>query len=250
MARALLVRGMLAGVLAGLVALVFAAAFGEPQVAAAIRVEEAHAAAGEAGAEPVSRLVQSTVGLGLAIIVFGAAVGGVFGLAFGFLYGRLGASGARATGARATALGVAATGFVAGSLVPFLKYPANPPGVESSLGMRERTALYFLVLLIAVLVAIGALIAGRSLVARWGAWNGAIAASLGFVVIVTVIGAVLPGAPSQGEGFPPELLWRFRVASLGTQAALWVALGLVFGALTERAERRDAAAARPLEPVG
>jgi hypothetical protein len=242
MARTLLVRGMVAGVFAGLVALVFAAAFGEPQVAAAIRIEEANAA-GEAGAEPVSRLVQSTVGLGLAIVVFGAAVGGVFGLAFGFVYGRVGR-----LGARGTALGVAGAGLVAATLVPFLKYPANPPGVESTLAMGERTGLYFLMLFIAVMAAIGAVVAGRSLVDRWGTWNGTIVAGLGYLAVVGLAAALLPGAPAHMGEFPAELLWRFRISSLGTQAALWVALGLIFGGLTERAARRHAEQ-RTLDPV-
>jgi hypothetical protein len=245
MVRNLLVRGMVVGVIAGLIALAFAAAFGEPQVAAAIRLEEAHAAAGDdAGAEPVSRLVQSTFGLGLAIVVFGAAIGGVFGLAFGFAYGRLGR-----LGSRATALAVAAIGFVAAGLVPFLKYPANPPGVESTAGMGERTGLYFLMVLVAVLAAVGALIAGRSLVARWGAWNGVTAAALGFLAVVGLVAFAVPDTPAHMDGFPADLLWRFRIASLGTQAVLWAGLGLVFGALTERAERRAAPARQPLEPV-
>jgi hypothetical protein len=243
MARTLLVRGMVAGVFAGLVALVFAIAFGEPQVAAAIRVEEAKAAA-DAGAAPVSRLAQSTIGLALAIVVLGAAVGGVFGLAFGFVHGRLGA-----LGARGAALGVAATGFVTGTLVPFLKYPANPPGVESTVAMGERTGLFFLMLLIAVLAAIGALIAGRSFVDRWGGWNGSIAAVAGFVAVVGLTAALLPGAPAHMADFPAELLWRFRIASLGTQLVLWTALGLIFGGLTARAEQRGAATEHTLDPV-
>jgi len=241
MARTLLVRGMLAGVLAGLVALVFAAAFGEPQVAAAIAIEEANSVDHEAG--PVSRVFQATVGLGLAVLLFGAAVGGVFGLAFGFVHGRFGDR-----SARAAALGVAVIGFVTAALVPFLKYPANPPGVESTADMGERTALYFLMMLIAVAAAVGALIAGRSLVGRWGAWNGAIAAAVAAIVVVGLAGALLPAISTHSDGFPPELLWRFRIASLGTQAALWAALGLIFGALTERAERR-ATPTQAFEPV-
>jgi MFS family permease len=244
MARTLLVRGMVVGVFAGLAAFVFALAFGEPQVAAAIRIEEAHAAAGDAGPEPVSRLAQSTIGLALATVVLGAAVGGVFGLVFGFVHGRLGP-----VGARGTALGVALTGFVAGTLVPFLKYPANPPGVESTLAMGERTGLFFLMLLIAVLAAVGALIAGRSLVARWGGWNATIAAVVGFAVVAGLAVAVLPDAPAHMGDFPADLLWRFRISSLGTQLVLWIALGLLFGGLTARAERRDAPAERTLDPV-
>jgi hypothetical protein len=244
MARTLLVRGMVTGVFAGLVALAFAAAFGEPQVAAAIRIEEARSAVGDAGPEPVSRGVQATIGLGIAVVVFGTAIGGVFGLAFGFVYGRLGR-----LGARATALTVAIAGLVAASLVPFLKYPANPPGVESTLAMGERTTLYFLMILIAVAAAIGALIVGRSLVARWGAWNGTIATVLGYAAVVGLAATLLPSAPAHLGDFPAELLWQFRITSLATQMLLWLALGLIFGALTDRAERRAATAGRTLDPV-
>jgi hypothetical protein len=248
MARTLLVRGMLVGVIAGLVALAFAYLFGEPQVAAAVRLEEATAAPGEAGSEPVSRLIQSTLGLGLAVLVFGTAVGGVFGLAFAFVYGRFGQ-----LGARATAASIAMIGFVGAVLVPFLKFPPNPPGVEATQGMRERTALYFLVLLIGVVAGIGAALAGQSLVPRWGGWNAAIAAAVGYAVVVGVICAVLPDSPARFDGYPPDLLWRFRISSLGVQAVLWASLGLVFGALTDRAERRTerqaASAGKPLEPV-
>jgi hypothetical protein len=36
------------------------------------------------------------------------------------------------------------------------------------------------------------------------------------------------------KGFPADTLWRFRLASLGTQACIWATLGLGFGALAER----------------
>jgi predicted cobalt transporter CbtA len=242
--RTLLVRGMLAGVLAGLVALLFAYVVGEPQVAAAIRFEDAHAAGGDY-AEPVSRTVQSTLGLGVAILVFGAAIGGIFGLAYGFVYGRVGAF-----GSRGTALGVGALGFVCGTLVPALKYPPNPPGVAAELDMRARTGQYFLMLLIAVLVAVGSIIVGRSLIPRLGGWNAAVVAAVGFIVVCAVVGALLPLSPMHTGGFPPDLLWRFRLAAIGTQAVLWLSLGLVFGGLTYRAERRAiAAGGRVPEPV-
>jgi len=61
---------------------------------------------GMAAEEVVSRAVQSTLGLGTAVLVYGTALGGIFALAFAFSYGRLGA-----LGARATSMLVAATGF-------------------------------------------------------------------------------------------------------------------------------------------
>ena len=123
MVRNLLVRGMLAGLIAAALALVFAWIFGEPQVGAAIALEEnaghaGHAAeavatAASADPEPVSRGAQSTIGLATALGLYGVAIGGVFALVFAFAYGRLGALGARAT---AALIGLGA--FVTVELVP------------------------------------------------------------------------------------------------------------------------------------
>src|SRR5579864_4383706 len=101
MIRALLVRGMLAGALAGLLALGFAWMFGEPQVDLAISFERhVHAMAGEAPApELVSRAVQSTAGLSIGILVYGCALGGIFALGFAYAYGRIGRLSPRATAA-------------------------------------------------------------------------------------------------------------------------------------------------------
>ena len=40
-------------------------------------------------------------------------------------------------------------------------------------------------------------------------------------------------------GLLAGLLWNFRLASLGTQLTLWTVLGASFGALCERANRKD-----------
>ena len=46
---------------------------------------------------------------------------------------------------------------------------------------------------------------------------------------------LLPAINEVPDGFPAVLLWRFRMASLGMQAVMWATIGLLFGALTERA---------------
>ncbi|MFG1874974.1 CbtA family protein [Sphaerisporangium sp. NPDC049003] len=240
MVRNLLVRGMLAGLVAAALALVFAWIFGEPQVGAAITLEEhaghaAHAteAVAEAAAaepEPVSRGVQSTVGLATALGVYGVAVGGVFALVFAFAYGRLGAFGARATS------GLIALGaFVTVELVPFLKYPANPPAVGDPGTISRRTVLYFAFVLISVLLAVAAVYAGRRLAPRYGNWNATSLAIAGFLVAVVVVCLLMPTVDEVPPGFPAALLWKFRLASLGTQAAVWSGIGLTFGALAGRA---------------
>src|ERR1700744_3240319 len=123
MVRALLIRGMLAGGLAGLFAFGFAWVFGEPQVNLAISFEQHMHAAGKAPEpELVSRAVQSTVGLLTGIFVYGCALGGIFSLVFAYAYGRIARSSPRATAAM-----LAALCFASLILGPQIKDPANPP---------------------------------------------------------------------------------------------------------------------------
>jgi len=231
MARSLLIRGMLAGLAAGLVAFVVARVFGEGAVAQAIAFEGAHAAAhGEAGEpELVSRGVQSSIGLLTATLVYGVGIGGIFALVFAAMSGRVGGFGAR-TLAGLIGLG----GFVAIGLVPFLKYPPNPPAVGDSDTIGRRTALFLAMVAVSVLVAVLAVIAGRRLRPALGPWNATIAAALGFVVVMAAVAWLLPVVDEVGRDFPASTLYQFRVASLTIQASVWATLGLVFGALAER----------------
>jgi predicted cobalt transporter CbtA len=242
----LLVQGMLAGLAAAVLAFGFASFFGEPQVDSAISFEQSHSAAphehgtGEAGAsgeeELVSRGTQSTIGLATAVGVYGLAFGGLFALAFAFAYGRIGNLSARAT---AGVLGIGA--FTVVYLVPYLKYPANPPAVGSPDSINERTTWYFVLVLISLVLAVVATVVARKLTERLGSWNAALLGVLGYVVIISVVAVVLPKINEVPDGFPASLLWNFRLASLGTQLVLWTAIALIFGVFTERRVRRVAA---------
>jgi hypothetical protein len=243
--RSLLVRGMLVGVVAAALAFVFATVFGEPQIDRAIAFEDGHAMPGMAAPELVSRTVQSTWGLGVATAIYGAALGGIFGLAYAFAHGRLGR-----LAARGTALLVAGVGFVAVFLVPYLKYPANPPSVGRSDTIGQRTALYFAMMLVSVAAAVGAVLVARNLVPRLGGWYAVLVAIGGFLAVVLVAGQVLHPINEVPEDFPATVLWRFRIASLGMQAVLWATFGLLFGELTERSLRRHAARVGQLTPAG
>lgn len=231
MVRALLIRGMLAGILAGLLAFGFAWLFGEPQVDHAIAFgEHLHQLAGEVPEpELVSRAVQSTVGLLTGVVVYGCAFGGIFALAFAYAHGRLGRWSPRTT---AAVLALAA--FVVLILVPQIKYPANPPSVGNPDTIGLRTALYFGVLALSVAAAIAAFSTGRSLVAQVGAWNAALIGGAAYVVAMIVVMLVMQPINEVPEAFSAVVLWRFRLASLGIEAVLWTTLGLVFGALAER----------------
>jgi hypothetical protein len=226
----LLMRGMLAGLLASLLAFGFAKVFGEPQVDRAIAFEEQLAKAAGEAEEPeiVSRDVQSTIGLFTGVGVYGTALGGLFALAFAFVSGRL-----VRMPPRTTALVLAAVGFLALYIVPYLKYPANPPSIGQAETIGYRTQLYFAMIvfsLAALAIAIGV---GRRLVDQLGRWNATLAGAAVYVGLTALAAYVLPPINEVPEAFPADLLWHFRIAALGTQVVLWTAIALLFGALVE-----------------
>jgi hypothetical protein len=233
--RTLLVRGMLAGLLAGAAAFLVAYLFGESKVDAAIAIEEAgHIAAGhEHGAAeeaPVSRALQATAGLGTGVLLYGVALGGIAALVYCYALGRIGRFGPRATAALVTG-GL----FVTVTLVPYFKYPANPPAVGDPDTATRRTVLYLLMIALSVLLAAAATILGRRLAPSLGNWNASVVGGGAFVVAVGVAYAFLPGINEVPADFPAALIWQFRLASLGIQTTLWATFGLAFGFLAERA---------------
>ena len=232
MVRTLLIRGLLVGVVAGALVFLVATLLGEPSLNAAISFEEARVAAtGEADEHAVvSRAVQSTVGLALGSLVYGATVGGLFAIAYAVAQGRLGR-----LGVRGTALAVALGGFLAVGLLPALKYPANPPGSTDGATIDDRTRWYFLMMAVSVLVVVGAAVLARALARRLGSWNAGTLAVLAGVGVVAVTYLVLPGVDEIPADFPAGVLWEFRLASIGLHVTAWAAIGLLFGALTDRA---------------
>jgi predicted cobalt transporter CbtA len=267
MTRTFLVRGMLVGIVAGLLAFGFGKLFGEPQIDRAIAFEEQKDKAKEAEAKPpsdrvkapaeemkgtdvskdmimskgeaaepelVSRAVQSSIGLLTGVVVYSAAFGGLFALVFAFAYGRVGNLGPRATSAL-----LAGAGFVAIALVPMLKYPANPPAIGEPETIGYRTALVFAMLVISIAGLSIAVMLGRRLAASYGSWNATLMAAGAFILIIAICQFVMPDINEVPEGFSVTVLWRFRTASLGTQIVMWTTIGLLFGSLTERSLSRQ-----------
>jgi predicted cobalt transporter CbtA len=223
---------MLAGVLAGLLAVGFAMLFAEPQLELALGFESLMH--NQAEPDLVSRAVQRTAGLLSAGIACGAALGGIVALVFAFAYQRIGRAGPRALAAL-----LSGGGYIAVVLVPQLKYPANPPSIGHAETIGLRTALHFEMIVIALAALTLAVLVGRQLLARFGGWNGSLIATLAFIVIVGAVQLALPDINEVPDGFPAVVLWRFRIASLGTQLVLWSAFGVIFGVLAERSLSRS-----------
>ena len=260
-ARDLLVRGLLAGLLAGVATFFVAYVVGEPSVGAAIALEESgehadthshggtaeepsseeHAhdtGAGAAHETVVPRSLQSTAGLATATVVAGVTLGGLVGAVSALALGRLGR-----LGVRSTVLLVTGLGFLATYVVPFLAYPPNPPAVGRPDTIGERTALYFILVAVSLIVGVVAVLVARRLTPRWGAWYATLACAAGYVVVLVVATALMPTYDEVPAGFPASVLYEFRRASLVTQLVLWGVVGLATAELAHRLAvrgRRDA----------
>ena len=242
MVRTLLIRGMLVGLVAGLLVFGFGKLFGEPQVDRAITFEtaldevkaKAHAAMGMPAEIPepelVSREVQASIGLFTGVVVYCTAFGGLFALVFAYADGRVGRLSPRAVSAL-----LAAGGLIAVYVVPNVKYPANPPSVGAPETIGYRSAIYFLMMLISIAAMVAAVIAGKRLAPRYGAWSAALIAAAAYIAVIIVAQLLLPAINEVPDEFPAVVLWKFRIASLGMQFVMWATIGLLFGALTERA---------------
>jgi predicted cobalt transporter CbtA len=231
MTRILLVRGMLAGAVAGLLVFALARWIGEPQVERAIAFETSMDQAKGEAPEPmiVSRRIQSTLGLLTATVVDGTAVGGIFALVFAFALGRL-----PITSPRLLSLLLAGLGFVAIALVPALKNPPNPPSVGNPETIGARTAAFFLMIIFSMASMILAVQIERRFQIRWGVWNAELLAVAFFVIATAAASHFLPDFDEVPAGFPVTLMWKFRVAALEMQLLLWSVLGFLFGRFADR----------------
>lgn len=241
MVRTLLIRGMLTGILAGLLVFSFAKIYGEPQVDRAISFEsamdeakmQADMAKGihdEPEPEIVSRPMQASWGLFTGVMVYSTAFGGLFALVFAFAYGR--ASGLSPRGVSAL---LALLGFICLYAVPNLKYPANPPSVGHPDTIGIRTALYFTMMGLSAAAMVIAAALRKHLAPAYGNWNAALIAAAFYLIAVVLVAALLPPINEVPANFPAVVLWHFRIDALAMQAIMWASFGLIFGALTERA---------------
>ena len=267
MEKKLILRGLLAGGLGGLLAFAFARIFAEPLIQRAIDYEEGRSEAQEkldraAGLaahghehEVFSRAIQADVGIGVGLVLVGAALGALFAVAYVICIGRTGN-----IRPRPLALVVAAAGFVGLYLVPFMKYPANPPAVGNDATIVVRTQLYLIMVAATLILMFVATVLGQRLAKRIGSWPAAVWAGLGFLVAISVVMLILPPlghldtnvaenglratetplplrAPDGTivyPGFPADVLAKFRVYSVTAQLIMWATIGLVFAPLADR----------------
>jgi Probable cobalt transporter subunit (CbtA) len=144
----IVLRGALAGVIAGIIGFVFAKIVAEPLVNQAIDYESgrddvlgklneaAGGMPGMDGPEIFSRTIQSTVGIATGLLAFSAAMGALVAVAYVALHGRVHVR------PRNLVWLISAFGFFGVFLLPFVKYPANPPAIGHEFTIVTRGHLY------------------------------------------------------------------------------------------------------------
>lgn len=193
-----ILRGALSGVVAGILGFIFARVFAEPVINQAIAYEsgrdailaELNKAAGRVvapdGPEIFSRSIQSTAGIATGIIAFSAAMGALVAVAYLMLHGRF------SVRPRNLAWMIAAFGFTGVYLLPFVKYPANPPAIGHTFTITTRGQLY-LAMVGCSLVLLGlAVYAAYKLAPRLGALPAVLVAAVSFLVAYGVLTGLLP----------------------------------------------------------
>jgi hypothetical protein len=246
--KRLIARGLLAGAVAAVLAFLFARLCAEPVIGRAIAFEDGRTDAENAhgvhehGAELFTRGVQANAGLGFGVLIFGVAMGALFAVLFCVVV----AARARGIGPQALSALLAAAAFGAVYLVPFVKYPPNPPAVGQADTIGARTAWYLVMVLVSVVLTIAGVWLARRLAARLGTANGWLLAAGAYLVAITVVMVLLPTVDETPEplrdasgaiiypGFPADDLYEFRLVSLGTQLVLWTAIAVVFATLAGR----------------
>ncbi|MDT5065779.1 MAG: hypothetical protein QOK02_1934 [Mycobacterium sp.] len=253
MEKQIIGRGLLAGAVAGVLALVFAKIFLEPVIGRAIDFEDGTTAAHEAmetaagghshadGGELFSRGVQSTVGMGFGVVVFSIAMSALFAVVFAVAYGRVGN-----VSARVLSVLVAAGMLISLWIVPACKYPPNPPATSDHATIFQRSLLYLLMVGLSAILMVAAVYLARQLSPRLGAWNATLVGGAAYLVAVLVVMSILPtisetpGPIVDGAGtivfpgFPAVDMYEFRLYTFITQLIIWTTIGLVFAALISK----------------
>jgi len=267
MVKQLIARGTLSGAAAGLVAFIFARIFAEPVISKAIDYESARDAAQDAldkaagiavppaGPDIFSRTIQMDVGIGAGLILFGAAMGALVAVGYVVAIGRVGK-----IRPFQLALILPLFYFLAVYMVPFLKYPANPPAIGHEETIRDRGMLYLTTVTVSCIAMFLAVYFGQKLHRRISLYYTVLIMSAAFIVVMGILFVILPplghlsaNVAQFGKqdtetplplkdaagnivfpGFPADLLAKFRVYSIINQVILWGGIALLFAPQAQR----------------
>ncbi|HSA98176.1 MAG TPA: CbtA family protein [Candidatus Nitrosotenuis sp.] len=221
----ILLAGCSAGVIHGLVNL----ALVEPYLDRAIGIENQHMfASGEAKdtpqfwAEYYSYRAWQKGGQLLAGAILGTSVGALYGIVFGYTRNIL-----PGNNFAKKALVLAAIMWITLYLIPFAKYPANPPTVGDPETIVLRQTLYVSFIALSGLGALGFYQIYKRLKSR------KFIAFLGYAGFIAAAFVVMPQNPDAVTA-PTDLLNWFRATSIVGVSAFWLSVALILGVLWQK----------------
>ncbi len=241
-------RALAAGLAAGLLLALYTLVVVEPTIDRAIALEEAVALAEAPAevtahdeAEPIFTRDEQYAGGMLAMVIYAAIVSLIFGTIFAKLRHRL-----RDFSEFGRAVWLAAVAFGSLALVPGLKYPANPPAVGDPTTANDRAVQYAVLLALSIALAVVLVRLSGWLRSRIDDPTRLLAIASATLVAYGLLLVALPGTPDAiNPVVPAQLVWDFRVQSLGGLALMWAVIGIGLGWALERAVVRGSVAPEP-----
>ena len=221
-----LVSGFVAGTIHGAVNL----AIVEPYLDKAIGIENQNLfASGEAEDTPQFWVEYNSYrdwqksGQLLAGGILGMSIGALFGIVFAYSRNSL----PKGHTVKKTFVLAAMMWFTI-FLIPFLKYPANPPTVGDADTVVLRQTLYLLFIAISGFSAVGFFVLYKKLQNKKKGF-----AFIGYAVFITAVFFIMPPSPDEVTA-PMDLVNGFRTMSVVAVSTFWVAEAIILGALWQK----------------
>ena len=221
-----LVSGFVAGTIHGAVNL----AIVEPYLDKAIGIENQNLfASGEAEDTPQFWVEYNSYrdwqksGQLLAGGILGMSIGALFGIVFAYSKNSL----PKGHTVKKTFVLAAIMWFTI-FLIPFLKYPANPPTVGDADTVVLRQTLYLLFIAISGFSAVGFFVLYKKLQNKKKGF-----AFIGYAVFITAVFFIMPPSPDEVTA-PMDLVNSFRIMSVVAVSTFWVAEAIILGALWQK----------------
>lgn len=216
-----LISGGLAGTIHGVANL----ALVEPYLDQAIGIENQHLfASGEEKDTPEFRAEFDSYrywqkgGQILAGAILGTSIGALFGIVYAYSRNSLpGRTDLRKT------FTLAAIMWLTVFIIPFLKYPANPPTVGDPETVVLRSILYLSFIAISGFGAVGFYQIYKKLQSR-----KKIIAFAGYAIFISTVFVVMPPNPDEISA-PIELVNQFRMMSVIAVSVFWVSVAAILG---------------------
>ncbi len=161
----------------------------------------------------------------LAGVILGISIGALFGIVFALSKNSL-----PGTHYVKKSLTLAGIMWFTMYLIPFLKYPANPPTVGDGETVVLRAVLYLSFIAIS---GIGA-VAFYKLSKRFRN-NQKIISIFGYAVFISVVFFIMPDNPDEITA-PMNLVNEFRLMSVLGVSSFWLSVGIILGLLWNRIE--------------